>query len=95
MHQPSHEPHYVTPRRGMSPWMIFLMVIGGCLVVGLVLVVPARIYDMAPRGFESLAIEAGAQLVRVQEAALAQVELEYRLMDTLLHALRARERSVG
>ena len=61
----------------------------------LVLVVPARIYGMAPRGFESLAVEAGARLLRVDDAPFAQVELEYRLMDAILHALRARARTAS
>jgi hypothetical protein len=56
----------------------------------LVILVPTHIYELAPRGFDLLAEDAGAMLVRVDDEQGPSVALEYRLLDAVLAATNRR-----
>jgi hypothetical protein len=58
----------------------------------LVIIVPAPVYEVAPWGFEVLAEKVGASLLMLEREPVAQIVLEYRMMEALVFAKRLQAR---
>jgi hypothetical protein len=56
----------------------------------LVIVVPGAVYEGAPWGFEVLAEKVGASLLMLDREPMAQIVLEYRMIEALVFAKRLR-----